>query len=64
MTLTLKHKPLLTFIFNGITHESQLQQPNETYKWKAKPSQDTELYPLYQTELEAVAYNTLHPVRG
>jgi len=38
-------------------------QPNEMYKLAAKPSQDTELYPLYQTELEVVAYNTLHPVR-
>lgn len=39
-------------------------QPNEMYKLAAKASQDTELYLLYQTELEVVAYNTLHPVRG
>ena len=23
----------MAFIFNGTTHESQLQQTNETYKW-------------------------------
>ena len=30
----------------------------------SKPSQDAELYPLDQTELEVVAYNTLCSVSG